>query len=710
MTDLKRSLQDKSRAPPNATVVKAFQQFFTARVENPGAINLFQARLLSITWKHLKALQSELEDNEWQDVFSVESLERMLFVISEAHCLPEARDTILKVARFAYLELCADHGFGPNSISRAALLLYINLVASNGNPEEARHVIVKFGGQLRGAKPSPWLNVLKGFALKDDRRQLRKIASELQEHGVKFDQASHEELIRLMISQNLAKAVQVAYECPINGDQAPSVAAKTAAIRYAILNSEVAWAKPIFESLPRDLSPETIGIKLLWDSAQGQSASSLAEKVPQSLKAALTIADVNNLIQYANTVPNSHLAVDFAKLAEKWDLVPDEQTNILLLESFIQAGNVERTLELLEHKIDPSFLASQHLPLANKLITMLCLSEQKDELFQQISSLLDPLFQDNVQLTAETIAALTHMLLYRHDWEAISDLLRPRLGALDSEGKALIRNELTNFMLDKGQTDSDVWEVYQLFKLAFAEAGVDVRTELMCSLFDRKRSDLAVLVFGHMRQAEIRSRRPKPDTYARCFQGLARTADATNLELVHNMLKLDLEVELNTRIFNGLMLAYAACEMPEKSMEIFRQILQSDEGPTEKTIPIFFKVCERHHNGAQEAIKMMAKVKKLDINIDRRLYTSYMEAVAAQCEFELATEAIDKMQAEIGVSPTSTTIGLFYNAIPYQYWKDEVEQWALKKYPELWAHLVETPRSEHEEGQKFDGITNEVWV
>ncbi|KAJ5097537.1 hypothetical protein N7456_008258 [Penicillium angulare] len=710
MADLKRSLEDKSRAPPSDTLVKAFQLFFTSRVENPGAINQFQARLLSLTWKHLKALQSELEDGEWQDVFAVENLERMLFVFSEAQCLPEARDTVLKIARFAYLELCADHGFGPNTISRPALLVYINLMASNGNPEEARHVILKFGGQLRGAKPSPWLSVLKGFALRDDRRQLRKVTQELEEYGVKFDQDSHEELTKLLISQDLFAAVQTVYECPISGNREPSVPAKIAAVHYALLNSEVSWAKPIFDSLPRKISPETIGINLLWDAAHGNSASSLAEKVDTSLSAALTIADVNNLIQYANSQSNPQLAADYAKLAGQWGLVPDEQTHLLQLESFIQAGDVERTLAILEQQIDPSTLTGDNLPLANKLITMLCLSDQKDELFQQISSLLDPLFQDNVQLNAETLAALTRMLLYRYDWEAVSDLLRPRLGALDSEGKTLVRTALTDFMLDKEQTDSNVWEVYQLFKLAFSEAGVSIRTELMCSLFDRKRSDLAVLVFGHMRQAEDLSRRPKPDTYARCFQGLSRTADATNLELVHNMLKLDLEVELNTRIFNGLMLAYAACEMPEKSMEIFHQVLQSDEGPSEKTIAIFFQVCEGHHNGAQEAIKMMGKVKKLEIAVDRRMYTAYIEALAAQCEFDVATEAIDNMQAEIGVPPSSTTIGLFYNAIPYQYWKDEVEQWALQKYPELWKHMAESPRSEHEEGQKFDGITNEVWV
>jgi hypothetical protein len=103
------------------------------------------------------------------------------------------------------------------------------------------------------------------------------------------------------------------------------------------------------------------------------------------------------------------------------------------------------------------------------------------------------------------------------------------------------------------------------------------------------------------------------------------------------------------------MLAYAACEIPEKSMEIFRQILQSDEGPSHKTLAIFFKACESHADGTHEAMKMLKKIKKLDIEIDRRLYSSYIEALAAQCDFDLATEAIDNMEAEIGLAPTSTT-------------------------------------------------------
>ncbi|KAJ5172347.1 hypothetical protein N7492_004940 [Penicillium capsulatum] len=713
MTDLKRSLQHKDRSPPTHTLAKAFQAFFATRVETPGVINLYQARLLSITWKHMKAQQDELDESDWLDMFSVENLERMLVVLSEVEILPEARTTILKVARFAYLELCADHGHDANTISRPALLVYIKLLASNGSHDEARHVIWKFANLLDRARPSPWLMVLKGYAMHGDHRQLRNITRELEAHGKKFDQASHEALLEMLIAQGSFAAVQAAYQCPITGNSQPSLATKSAVIKYALLKSQTAWAKPIFESLKPTPHQDTTGVTLLWEAAQGTDADSLAKKIMSwspELQSSLTMTDFNNLIQYANSVQMPQQAEGFAKLADKMGLIPDERTHLLLLESAIEAGNVEQTLKILETQVDPHSLASENLPVANKLITMLCLSDKKDALFQQISTLLDPLFQENVPLESKTVAALTRMLLYRHDWEAVSDLLRPRLGIYDHEGKVLIRDAITGFIMDLQQSDEDAWDVYELFRLAFSDSGVAVRSELMASFFKRKRSDLGVLVFGHMRQAEDIRRRPKPDTYARCFQGLAQTADLDNVELVHNMLKLDLEVTYNTRIMNAMMLAYAACDKTEKSMDIFRQILQSDEGPSDATIPVFFKVCEKHHDGAQEALKMMTKVKKLGITMNRRLYGAYIEALAAQCEFDLAKEAIDNLEKEIGVSPNSTIIGLFYNAIPYQYWKDQVEEWAQQQYPAHWEHLQKKPRSEHEEGLKFDGITNDVWV
>lgn len=671
MRDLSRSLADKSRPPTNDILAKAFRDFFSSRVETPGVITDFHARLLIITWKHLKAHQEELEPEEYQAIFSTETLENVLLVLSEAQCLEESRDAVQKVARFAFLELCSDRYFDSSNVNQPALLAYINLLCSYGNPEEARHVVEKFWNQLRECKPSPWLTVMKGFAMKGDRRQLRKITEELEKQGTKFDRASHEHLTVILIEQDLLNAVKSIYECPIADSLEPTISTKKAVIKYAILRSELEWAARVFQSLPRKLTTETRDIILLWDAANGSKAVELSEKMRTiasenpELQTSLTISTVNDLVELANGKGDPQLALDFLSLVFRWNLQPDTHTHMLDLESRVQADDVDGMLECLGKIQDIESVALSYLSLINRLVAALCMSQPSDTLFDQILSLLDPLVENNVRLEAETVAALSHMLLHRCDWNALSELLRPRLGSYDTEERSKIRKSFTTYILDHNQKSEDAWEAYGILKLAFPETGVATRTDIMTSFFKRNRGDLACMVFGHMRQADKLAQRPKPDTYARCFQGLSRTADKENLELVHNMLKLDLEVDVNTRIMNGLMLAYAACGMPEKSMEIFREILQSEEGPTHKTIAIFFKACESYYNGAQEAFKMMEKTKLLEIEVDRRMYHTYIEALAAQCEFDHAVQAIDKMTSEIGHPPTRNTYVLSIFTILY---------------------------------------------
>lgn len=666
MRDLKRALSDKSRGPALGVLTKAFHDFFVARAETFEVITGYQAQLLSMTWKYVRSHEAELEAEDWQTMYSTENLENVLFVLSEAKCLPESRDAVLKVARFAFLDLCADHGYGANNISRPALSAYIKCQALNGNPEEARHVVERFWSRLRKTKPSPWLTVMRGFAMNNDKQQLRwTTKKKFDELGIRFDSETHEQLVKILIEQDLLSAVKIMYECPITGDVEPTLATKEAVVKYTLLKSEISWAKPIVDSVSQAPKSQTVGMMLLWEAAHGRSASEISELLQtwaledSNVKTALTASHINNLIQYANSIKNPQLATDFAALTSQWNVVPDTQTRLLRLEAEIIAGNVRRTMELVEDLQDVGSFTLENLPLMNRLLSMLCLLGNDDALYDRVSAFLDPLFENNVRLEADTLAALTHLLLYRHDWEGVSELLRPRLGSYDSEERTKIRQALTNYILDTAQDSADAWEAYGLLQVAFPETGVSMRTEIMTSFFKRERGDLAVLVFGHMRQAEDFARRPKPDTYARCFQGIAQMQDAKNLELVHNMLKLDVEVDLNTRLLNELMLAYACCDMPDKSMEIFRDILQSEEGPSTRTILAFFRMCEKHHHGTQEAMRMMDKVKLLEIEVDRRLYTAYVEALAAQCEFELATQAINKMQEEIGCSPTYDSYVVF---------------------------------------------------
>ncbi|KAL4927419.1 putative mitochondrial respiratory complex I chaperone (Cia84) [Aspergillus undulatus] len=708
MSDLLISLRDKSRGPESDILAKAFQDFFETRATEPGVITDFQAQLFSTTWYHLQNREGDLEVETWQQAFCDEALGNVLYVLSEAECLPQARDTISKFARSVFTALFENSDADWNRVDQSAILAYIDVQALNGDPDEAQRTLEKFWPRLRDTDPSPWLSVVRGFAMSGGTRHIKQIAKLSNKHGFYFDSAQQEEMIQHLVRRS-SDAVRLVYESPLASGQEPTIPTKIAAIKSAIFKHDTPWAEPIFESILSEPISETIGIRLLWAAAHGKDASQIAgmvesmavsEKQP-NLQASASMSCVNDMIEYAISANDPVLADGFISLASTWGLESDSRTHLLHLESRIQAGDLQGVLASLGSIDSLETTNPENLPLINKLIIMLCSVRQDEAILDHITSILDPLFENNTRLESETLTALTRTLLHHHDLEAVSELLRPRLGSYETEEKTMIRNAITDFIQDSNQASDPAWEAYELLRLAFPETGVRTRTSIMTSFFQRDRSDLAYLVFGHMRQAESFSQRPKPDTYARCFQGIAQTRDAQHLELTHNMLKLDTEVDLTTRLLNWLMLAYAECDMPEKSMQIFKDILQSEEGPSNHTLYFFFRTCEKHHNGTREAIKMVEKMKVLDIALDRRLYTAYVEALAAQCEVDLATEAMDKMKEVTGFPPNSHSIGHLYNAIPYQYWKDEVEKWAKANHSELWAQLEGIERYEDEGGLRF---------
>ena len=71
------------------------------------------------------------------------------------------------------------------------------------------------------------------------------------------------------------------------------------------------------------------------------------------------------------------------------------------------------------------------------------------------------------------------------------------------------------------------------------------------------------------------------------------------------------------------------------------------------------------------------------------MYDCYVGALAGNSEFENTVELIEEMESDTGFVPDHITIGTFYNAIPWQWRKDEVENWAKRVFPELWERLLE---------------------
>jgi hypothetical protein len=113
-------------------------------------------------------------------------------------------------------------------------------------------------------------------------------------------------------------------------------------------------------------------------------------------------------------------------------------------------------------------------------------------------------------------------------------------------------------------------------------------------------------------------------------------------------LKLDLNVDLDTRLRNSLMLAYAAIEENTKAMRFWREICESKEGPSYNSIAIAFRACETMHHGYGHARSIWKRLKEQDVEIDKTIWKAYMCAMARNFQHDEAQAMIETVEEEYG--------------------------------------------------------------
>jgi hypothetical protein len=666
MSELSKALRSSGRTPAFDVLCKAFQKFFEARAEEPGVITEFHARQLVKTYKYLRANHNEQDaDNSaaWKKINSGETSELVLYVLSHATCHSNSHPLVRELAQNAYNNLSAA---SVGELIYEAVLAWVRILAFYGSPYQAHQVLITWWPKLQSwpeldAQGSPWLWVLHGLALKQDSFNVERLVRKTSTRGYFHLSPQHQEdLILGLLEQNQVDAAKVIYTCPLPEQAEPTIAAMVAIARASVLNNDVTWAYDVLHQHLPFPRRETRDVLLLVEAARGSRGRALAQTMETwlakdpSIRDGMSVSCVNDLIKYANVVGDPQLAAEYARLIPEWNLESDLDTLFLLeLEACIQASDVNGTVKILrdlEQNDDASTSISASM--RSRLIQTLCQWPNNDDAFDQVTNLLDPVVHHGTHLDASTLASLTHLLAHRHDWEALSQLLRPRLNTYSLSERPLLRDPLLTFIHDHAQPPEQVWEAYQLTRIAFPDTPSDTRIAIMHTFFDRGMLDQAVQVFGHMRHANSALQRPTAEAYITCFLGLTRAADWANIKLIRNMLKLDVDVEMSTRVRNAVMLALAACHRVDEALTEFSEILRSDEGPSQNTLVIFFRVCESpaHANGAASAEKMMRKIAALEIPLDERLWLAYVKAVAAQGEHELAIEALDRSEEKIGLA------------------------------------------------------------
>ena len=307
-----------------------------------------------------------------------------------------------------------------------------------------------------------------------------------------------------------------------------------------------------------------------------------------------------------------------------------------------------------------------------------------------------------------TVSKLSLLHLNRDEVHDVIDLLNTHSYRFSSTERESIRNAILDYCLDKTTPTPRCWDGYTILRSIFDEMPRPQRTDLMVSFFERERPDMAANVFQSMRTHSRPDTIPTIDTYVAAFLGSAKLRDLESLEVIHNQLKLDFNIDTTTYLYNALIIGYTACGKPRRALDFWEDIVASKEGPTYNSIHIALRACEKAPFGDLKAQDIWAKLKKQNVELDQSLWASYVAALAGNGDNELAITTVEKADQNNEVEVDAFLLGSLFAGSPGQDAQAEIEGWAKEKYPQVWAELEKTPLETKENGMRAFKIDRSV--
>ncbi|KAL9108581.1 MAG: hypothetical protein Q9227_006667 [Pyrenula ochraceoflavens] len=733
MMNLAEALRTQSQLPPKKELAEAFYAFFQSRCGRPRGITPKQLAAATKAFHFLRS--SDGSNSESTKELTQDHLVMALKALKTCRKHRDANPSIQAFARLVYDDLAS--GLGESNDmelvnppkTNDVLLEYVAILAQTGKADEAQRLIQSHSIKLTDPAVNEALRaILVHLAKERKEKELFEYLATMHSASLNNSQVAeivretYFSLINLMKKANeltLAKKVHA-----FSKERGISLTPKTMTIlmMLALKHNDVQYGDQLLTEMQEPSSPPTprqLATEFLW-----LSKDQLPKNIPALLEKTLLADQIDDVrderrlvavktllehyVNESNTAVSSHLLV----YMQENGLEPAQHVPLIEIQHLINAEEWSQAYEAYEGLSSMVLSPQPEAFVLSRLLGALC--SAKDVPIEHVMALLEDLVKRDVEVSSETLAAATKVLLLYGDLLALSDLLRSKIGDFTTTELDLVQQEFLQACKDPDCDEMRAWDVYELYRKLFPDASVDTRTDIMRSFFKRGNSDLACLAFGHMRQSEIPDRRPTADTYAECYMGIAAAEDRDGLTLVHNMLKLDLEVAPTLKIKNSLIAAYAGCKLSYRSFEIYEDVLNSTEGPNWNTFAHALRACERFPGpGGPEAKKILGILKARDIEINRDTYISYIGALAGNLEVGYVTEneifeALRSMESVVGETPDAFTIASLYNALPWQYDKTATEEWAAYEYPNVWEELKGLPRHQDEYGDKLFSIDRTI--
>ena len=418
------------------------------------------------------------------------------------------------------------------------------------------------------------------------------------------------------------------------------------------------------------------------------------------------ISTLNGLVEFAISKDDPYMAERFIALGRDRNIEPDARTYVLQMDYRLSVDDVDGALIAYKNLQSMDLSSNEDTLTVNRLIVSLCNSKHHD--FDTIMNVAADLSDRRVRFEPLTVSTLALLHLSRDEHRDVLDLLNTHAFHYSTAERESIRDAIIAYAVDPATSISRAWSGYHIIYTIFDETPRPQRTELMTSFFNRERADMGVRIFQNMRMHSRADTIPTVETYAAAFMGLAKLRDLESLEVIHNLLKLDFNVTVNTYLYNALIIAYTACGKARKALVFWEDIVASREGPSYNSIHIALRACERSAFGDLEAKKLWSLLRRRNVELDHSLWCSYIAALAGNGDIDSAINTLEEAveKGEVGVD--ALILGNLYAGAPGVVKKNEVEVWAKDAFPEEWSKLEEIGFEEDEGGFKRPKIDRAV--
>ncbi|MCJ1307812.1 hypothetical protein MMC25_001460 [Agyrium rufum] len=708
MLELDKAIRMNVRTPPPEKLATAFKKFVARLEQFPEALPDRQVADLTTTYIYLQS-----NENELQPRLSTKELVSTLNILlpSSSEVEKSNNEGKLQLGGLLYedvekrIEKQKQSDLVTEKTSAAELgplagRYYATLLATYGRPRESRDLLLRDWDQYQRIeqhhhkKLRMWSIVLKGFAEQQDEEGLLQTLDELKTRDWPFNPFMQQYIVNAFARSENLEAAKRWYERPIETEESPKLATKLAIMRLCIKKNNIKIGQGIFDSLLEEEEPTKTSFDMIlqWSAAMGKGVDTI-EQMMTVMKRRLEntedggpdIETINGLIHIANLRDDTYTAERYMSLAHKWRIEPSAQTYLLQMEYRIKVNDFDGAKQAYKELQGYDVTAKRDLPLINQLIQRLAAQSKPDT--ETIMQYVEDLIERKARFEPETIASLCSIHLERNEMLDVVDLLQTHVYHLGDEQRKNICDVFLRFILNRSNQTAYTWDAYDVMRNFFTDTDSATRLTIMDNFFERRRPDMATHVFGHMRQMAIMSQRPDRDAYVRCFLGIANSKHDEALQTVHNMLKLDAEVEPDTKLLNAIMMAYIACARPGRALSYWDEIVYSREGPSLSSIEIALQACENMTFGDKNARDIWNRLKKYDIEITPRIYAAYAAALAGQGLTEEVLAMANGMEAVVGRAPDALMIGMIWNATNGEQRQEEIQNWAESNLPEAWAEL-----------------------